>query len=200
MIHRTKPQRALNAEDRRVKAASLYLRGHSQKEIATELSVSRACVSRDIKAIRQEWREDRVATIEEQRIIENAKIDQIEREAWQQWEKSKQAEVVERVESDVETAGRRSKAKAVAKREIKTTRGKTADARFMTVIQWCSEQRAKINGLYAPTKIAPTTPDGEKPYQPDMSEFSDDELELLVKIRNRSTEIATSAPSESEAN
>jgi hypothetical protein len=41
-------------------------------------------------------------------------------------------------------------------------------------------------GLAAPTKIAPTTPDGESPYQPlDVSKLTDAELEILHRAHQR---------------
>jgi len=54
----------------------------------------------------------------------------------------------------------------------------------------------RLLGLNAPAKVAPTTPDGERPYSPEeaeriTAEMSSDELEVLHKIHDRMKNLAT---------
>ena len=59
----------------------------------------------------------------------------------------------------------------------------TGDPRYMTVILNIIERRSKLLGLDAPTKLAPTNPDGDEPYK----QIAPDEIdarihELLAKL------------------
>lgn len=47
----------------------------------------------------------------------------------------------------------------------------------------CMERRARLLGLDAPTKVAPTNPSGDKPYEGyDLSQLSEDELVTVLAI------------------
>jgi hypothetical protein len=54
-------------------------------------------------------------------------------------------------------------------------------------------RRAKLYGLDAPTKVAPTTPDGSAPWEPALRDLTDEELAVMAKLHERMTAIATSA-------
>ncbi|MDB5306898.1 MAG: hypothetical protein JWO38_1100 [Gemmataceae bacterium] len=59
--------------DRRVKVARGYLAGKTQSELASELGVTQACISLDLKAIRVEWRESALIDFNEARARELAR-------------------------------------------------------------------------------------------------------------------------------
>jgi len=44
----------------------------------------------------------------------------------------------------------------------------THDIKWFRERKWIKEQRAKILGLYAPEKVAPTDPTGQLPYEPNI--------------------------------
>jgi transcriptional regulator with XRE-family HTH domain len=66
-------------EERRQKTAALRLMHYTQREIAAELGVSIATVSRDLAVVRAEWAERRSQSYEQWVGEELAKIDLLER-------------------------------------------------------------------------------------------------------------------------
>ena len=68
--------------------AELYLAGRNQYEIAEVIGVSQGTISNDLKAIRAMWRERAVIAFSERKAEELARLDKLEREYWQAWERS----------------------------------------------------------------------------------------------------------------
>jgi hypothetical protein len=57
----------------------------------------------------------------------------------------------------------------------------------------CLQDEAKLEGLYPPTKVAPTTPDGQAPWatwMPALKDLDDTELEVLAKLAERARQVA----------
>jgi hypothetical protein len=143
--------------DRR-KIAKLYLEGKIQGEIAQELNISQATVSRDLTFLQKEWAEARINDIDERKRIELAKIDNLELEYWDGWNRSKQA-------SKVETQKMLGSAKKPKQGEtnpeptpekfekINKTESQIGDPRFLTGIQDCIRQRRELLGLDASKKV-----------------------------------------------
>src|SRR5262245_45284320 len=52
------------------------------------------------------------------------------------------------------------------------------------------QDEAKLEGLYPPTKIAPTTPDGQQAWAPALQDASDDELAVLARLAQRARQVA----------
>lgn len=132
---------------RRVKVAQMYLRGAWQSDIAAEVGVSQGQVSQDLKAIRSEWRQARVATFEEKVEEELAKVDNLEREYWQAWEKSKS----DYSKKSIKKKG--SAEKPTSLERVDTEVITMGDPRFLAGIQWCINKRCEILGLDAPKKL-----------------------------------------------
>lgn len=132
--------------------ARLYLRGWLQKDIAIELNLSEATVSRDLAAIAEALEASAQEDVRIARSRELAKIDHLEREAWEAWEQSKKPQ-----RTTVKTGAEGQAARGQIKE-----RQRDGDPRYMQVVQWCIEERARIRGLYAPTKVAGTDPSGEQ--------------------------------------
>jgi len=128
--------------DRRVKVARDYLAGDYQTVIAERYGVSQGTISNDLKAIRLQWQEEYAATFDTMVAEQLAKIDKIERQAWQAWEDSKK---------DAETVTQEGTAEMVAKITKKRV-GQTGNPQFLQQVQWCIEQRLKIIGGYAKDK------------------------------------------------
>ena len=140
MIQSTPEQ--LKIDRRRAIVAEQYLTGRHQHEIAAELGVDQATVSRDIKAVRQQWRESARQYFSEWQDRELQLLDRIEAEAWGAWERSKKdAEQIKLSEGgEYETSET-------------TLKGQCGDPRFLQTIQECSAKRCAILGLEAPKKI-----------------------------------------------
>ena len=74
---------------RRARVAELYLRGIGQVEIAKREGVTQPQISQDLKLICQAWQRESIMAMGEIKAKELAKIDLLEREAWDAWERSK---------------------------------------------------------------------------------------------------------------
>jgi hypothetical protein len=119
--------------DRRRKVAALALARVSQQEIARQLNVSEATISKDLAFARAQWAAERQADIGAERAQELARLAADEA----QWRRKLQAEP-----------------------------GLLGQLGIYDRIHRIGERRAKMLGLDAPTKIAPTTPDGAQQWQP----------------------------------
>jgi len=132
--------------ERRTKVSDLYLRGLSQWQIARELGIGQATVSRDLEALRVQWRESSSLAIDTILQRELAKIDLIEAEAWIAWERSK--------ENRERTTKERSSGETSAKSKVVVvTEGRLPDNEFLKTVQWCISKRCEILGLDAPRKL-----------------------------------------------
>jgi len=69
-------------EDRRRKVATLLLANRTQTEIAQLLGVSRQTVNYDVKAIRDEWRAERIEAYERYRAEDMKRLEALERALW----------------------------------------------------------------------------------------------------------------------
>ncbi len=154
-------------EARQVKVAALYCRGYTQHEIGVQLGLSQAQVSKDLGAVRAEWLESRKASFDERTAVELAKIDHIEKVAWEAWERSCKPKelLLSRTESVPQLPPRedglgpkREKVKGrvvgeptpvvVLKTvEEKKLTGQVGDDRFLGRVSWCIETRCKLLGL-----------------------------------------------------
>tara|TARA_R110000824_G_scaffold69833_2_gene179745 strand:+ start:2145 stop:2705 length:561 start_codon:yes stop_codon:yes gene_type:complete len=119
----------------RFQIAQLYLQRKPPKAIADELGYEYGVVVRDIAALRKQFREESLAMVTQRKNEELMRLDMMERKAWISLEESK-----ERRKIRTDDQGR----------ESITVEESEGDPRWLGVAQWCTEQRAKILGLYAP--------------------------------------------------
>jgi hypothetical protein len=157
----------------RVEIARLYLKGWTQAEIGGQLGLSRQQVGYDLEAVRQGWLQSSLMDFNAKKAEELARIDQLEREYRDAWEKSKSGHETTTTEQTTTADGGRTRA-AIRKEE------EHGDPRYLAGVQWCIEQRCKLLGLNAPQKIAPTTPDGREPFRLTVEDFT--------QARNRTAE------------
>ena len=154
------------ARDRR-KIADLYLQGRLQADIAAELKINQSTVSRDLKALHKEWLASALADFGAVKARELARIDRLELEYWQAWERScKAAETIVRKQK-----GGGDKEGGVKEMQ-QTLKGQAGDPRFLDGVQWCIERRCKILGVDAPQRAQPNL-------NIDMSQFT---LEQLKRV------------------
>lgn len=140
-------QNAAAVIDRRRKVAEMYLRGTIQADIARQLGVVQGTVSRDLAAIRADWRQSAVMDFDARKDQELAKIDEVERAAWDGWRRSQEPAETTRAEisGDVQKA-------------VKTTEGQAGDPRFLQTVLNCVERRCRILGIDAPDKVSVSGP------------------------------------------
>jgi len=174
-----------NREVKRDRAdiARLYLVEHkTQDEIAVIYKVTQQQISYDLAQMAEEWRAQRLQAIDVHKDQELVRIGILEREYWDAWKRSQRDAVTKTTESvpgkpdddeipdgiDLEPdelaqvmASRDTE--AILKRVEKRV-GQVGAKAFLDGLEWCSENRRKLLGLDAPTKISPTSPDGETAY------------------------------------
>lgn len=156
--------------ERQTEVEALLLRGWTQRAIARKLGVSSHTVSRDVKALRSEWKQARVRNYEGALSLELEKLNNIEREAWAAWEQSKNDE--EKTKVSTEGGGK--------KRAERATATQTGDLRFLELVLKCIERRCKMQGLDDPLDhLVRDT------YCVAARELGDDELRALSKLRER---------------
>lgn len=144
--------------------AEMYLKGFKMFEIADTRGLSMNQVKYDLREVRKRWRQSSVRDFDAHREEQLARLDLMEASLWREWERS---------------CGN-PEAKKSKKSDLPP---QTGDPRYMTVMLNIIERRSKLLGLDAPTKLAPTNPDGDEPYK----QIAPDEIdarihELLAKL------------------
>jgi hypothetical protein len=148
------PKRSrFQAQRDQVDIATLYLQGKPQHEIADILSkdqnrgytLTQQTISRDMKHIERAWRQSSLVEFNTARARELAKIDNLEREYWKAWDRSK----TEKKHSEKEkTEGEHVKeVTRIQKWEL------IGDHRFLEGVQWCISKRCELLGLDAPLQL-----------------------------------------------
>lgn len=150
-----KNQIALDISERQYQIARMYLQGVPQMRIGRQLGISQPTVSKDLKAIRTAWLESAIVDLDKRKAIELAKIDEVERNAWEQWEASKEdAREIER-----QVTGEENGKLQLGEGKTKL-KGQTGNPKFLEIVLSCIDRRAKMFGLDAPIKFAETDTDG----------------------------------------
>lgn len=155
----------------RTRIAHLYLTRMPQGEIADMLGTTQQMVSYDLAAIKREWKKARIRDFDADLNRELARVDALELEYWEAWRASKRdREVVttETAGADAERAGGDARGGTPTSgpvvRTVSRREGQTGNPAFLAGVQWCIDRRIKLLGLDAPLKIAPTNPDGDRPW------------------------------------
>lgn len=142
-----------------VTVAERYLAGQAQATIAAEIGVTQSTVSRYLKKLQERWREAANEFIDDRKARELARIDRVEREYWEAWEKSKtDARTRSGRKKTVELTGLDEDKNLVhvpaLEREYSlSVKAQTGDPRYLQGVQWCVETRLKIMGGFAPVKV-----------------------------------------------
>jgi len=152
----------------REEIASLYLKGFTQVRIAEHINIdpnrdyvlTRQQIGYDIRKVQDAWKKSALMDIDEAKKLELAKVDHLEREYWEAWERSCEDEETKRLEGTIASGEDKGK----TTKQVVTRKAQNGDPRFLLGVQWCIERRCKIIGIDAPTKLAPTTPDGKESF------------------------------------
>jgi hypothetical protein len=133
-----RPKRTpIQRESDLVRIAKMYLEQMTQREIAAELGISQRVVHRDLAEVRRRWRESSIIDMNEARVRELARVDQLERMYRDGYERSCQEKIVTRVEREGNTI------KTIVQREQLI-----GNAAFLNGILHCIDQRCKILDIY----------------------------------------------------
>ena len=143
--------------------ATLYYRGYTFRQMVTEVKArlnlktyGLATCKRDIDYMIEDFRKDRCDEIEHNRTLELHRIDNLVREAWDAWDKSKedyQKSIGRQVGVPVEGEGAGENGIAVVKLEqMKEDVRACGDPRYIDTINRLLMERRKILGLYAAEK------------------------------------------------
>lgn len=163
-------------EDRMARVASYKIQGLSVRQTAAALAKDKClnpdtgkpwsyqAVQRDVTALVARWKADSLRDITEVKSGELAKLDCLERVAWEAWERS----VGQHRTRTVKTGRIDKEGKPIADPEVTVkTEPLAGDPRFLATVLECQERRAKLLGLDMPAKVAQTTADGEDLYDQD---------------------------------
>jgi hypothetical protein len=148
----------------------LYLKQRTQAEIAQTMGVNQGTVSRDLQAIQAEWQRQRLDDFAQAKLRELARVDQLEREYWEAWERSCQDRELTLQEKTTASTGDRLKAGT-------RSEGRDGNPEFLRGVERCIELRCKITGAFAAVKIAPTTPDGQEEWH-----ANDREINAVLRV------------------
>lgn len=134
-------RKKIEITNRRQQVAERYLRGMYMAQIAEEMGVDTATISRDLAELRKEWLDRSINHIQQKKADELSRIDQLERTYWDAWERSK-----ENAETTVDRqtpSGRIFETKS---------EGQVGNPAFLAGVQWCINRRCELLGLDAPKK------------------------------------------------
>lgn len=165
--------------------AELYKRGYSYRDIRTEVmnrldlqTYSLRTVAKDVNKLLEEWRETRIENLDLALQLELVRIDDLTREAWAAWNKSKEDQTLRNnkqkgIPSDLVDTGkeankdagqnngctsnnpapeRRDEIVTVAMEQQTKEVICTGDPRYLDIIHKLAIERRKLLGLYAPEK------------------------------------------------
>jgi|GEM_PF-1949968 len=167
---RNRTQRASHTAD----AVELRKAGKSITEIANELGISKSQVTRDLGKVHAAWMKKRVEANKDALMIDRlSALRVLEDEYWTGWDKSQ----LGKTKSEAQKENTAGKQRERAKKQTETGAG---DARFLDGIMAIYREEHKLLGLYAPAKVAPTDPSGEREYVGSMSD--DDARRRLAQL------------------
>jgi len=130
--------------------AKLYMQGRNQFEIAEtigkqyDFTITQQQISSDLKVIRDRWLESSVRDFDTAKSEQLAKIDHMESEAWQSWEKSK-----EPAKSINSKKGGNLSNEVITKVEYRT-----GNPAYLNIVDRCIERRCRLLGLDAELRYA----------------------------------------------
>lgn len=129
-----------------VQVAEQYLRGVPQATIAAALGIDQSTVSRDLKALQEQWAAHATALLDTHKAAELARIDGLERTYWEAWAASKT------YKRETQAGARGPDGKAQPTRASVTSEARPGNPAFLAGVERCIALRCKLLGLNAPEK------------------------------------------------
>ena len=134
------------AQKLRVEISNLLVRGYKPIEIAERFNEELANVMNYIRSIESDWRDHYRENMDKVKSKELARIDTIETEAWDSWEKSKLGRTKDQVNSEV-NIDRNGQAKRNPRVSRTIKESSVGDPKFLEIIMKCVTMRMNIYGL-----------------------------------------------------
>lgn len=163
--------------------ASLYKRGHSYRDIRSEVmkrlnleTYSTKTVHSDVHTLLNEWRENRLDNVDFALQLELERIDETVKELWEQWEKSKSDYTKTSSKRKGAPADSSGALRTVQKEETETEVIRLGDTSFITEIRQQLMERRKLLGLYAPEQKELTVTEY------DLSNLTEEQQDVLLHI------------------
>jgi len=130
--------------------ARWYCEGRPQIEMAEELGVDENYVVEAIRTLRSEWasRRDDFNTRKDEEL---AKLDNLEQEAWQAWQRSCEERIVTRVH--LERMRPSSQDEPVITEQVITKEARDGNPIYLEMVFRCIDRRIKMLGMDAPVRI-----------------------------------------------
>lgn len=155
-----------NRELLKATIAGMRLRGKQITEICREIGIDRAFAYKLYKEIETQWMESARRSLDEFKAEELARIDTLEAEAWDAWNRSKKDAMERRQEWGYDQQGemRRTAQKALS-------RNRDGDARFLAVVMECIDRRCKLLGLDSPQLLAVRNDNADTPIEDRLARY-----------------------------
>ena len=147
--------------------STLYKRGYSYREMRAEVmarlalkTYSLETVKSDIDSLLQEWRDTRIGDLDLALQLELERIDNLVKEAWEAWERSKEnykkvKGTQEGIPGTPDGEGDGQSGEIVTTKMKQTSEDVVSygDPRYLEVINRLLIERRKLLGLYSPEKM-----------------------------------------------
>lgn len=143
---------------------SLYLSGNTQADIAARIGVSQQQISKYLAKLQSAWLARLGEKLESAKGRELARLDRLEREYWDAWERSKQnipttANKAKTVTVEAYTEAGLMEVPALEREWTHTERGQVGNPSFLQGVRDCIEMRMRIVGGFADKAILIKTPE-----------------------------------------
>lgn len=165
-VRKIEYRKHVKKENRLPIVADLYKKGYSTRAIRVEVikrldlkTYSLKTVWDDIQTLLKEWQNDRIKDTDQAVQLELSRIDDITREAWAAWDKSKKDQTVRKMKRKglpkVSDENGSNESNGITTLEIEQRTEEDinyGDPRYLDVINKQNIERRKLLGLYAPEK------------------------------------------------
>lgn len=169
MVHYKKKQEVIARRERRQRVEELFRKGVSKTEIAARLGTSRVTITSDIKWIEENWAREDPKKVKQKRRRRIARLEQLIREHWLAWEKSKEESEkslsTDKPKTCPDCSGTAmdedgdwcstcdGEGKVLVSRRSKKVKKTAGDVKFLAEIRKCETEIAKLQGLYPEQRV-----------------------------------------------
>lgn len=138
---------ATQREYNRAYIADSILKGRPVTEIASHLDVSIATVYKELKTLRERWKEVAAEALDQRKAFELAKLEKLETTYWEAYERSTQVFTKKMQRQKAGIKGQPTTEATLVEEE------RVGDPRFLDGILKCIQQRCQMTGLNDPEKV-----------------------------------------------
>ena len=164
------PHNRAQIQERERRVWDSYLGEKMHEQIAAAEHVSRPMITRIINRHLKRAIEQMTTEAVEMKARQLAQVRKLKAECWEAWERSKLAKA---------RITRKKGAQGEATGEAQSTEAQVGNVAFLRLFLELMEREAKILGIDAPQKYAPTDPSGTTPYE--LKGLSRDDLQARAE-------------------